>query len=311
MFRLNTGHGKPITSTSPFNQMITKRTALALSLILTFIASAPAALLFNTAASWKYRKGTAEASAPDTTAWRGVSFDDATFTTAPAPFWYGDVLPGGTQLTDMQNQYTTIYLRRTFVLNSLADISALRFGAACDDGFIVWINGTEVLRYNVAVVNPLFNSTATAAVGVEPPPFTTYDLLNPGSYLVTGTNVIAIQVFNAALGSSDLGFDCSLSTTTPDLVPPTIATLTPTPGQVTALSSVTVTFNEPVAGVNAADLLINGFPAASMTGGNDTYTFNFPQPPYGMVAFSWVGGHGIADFGIPPNSFNAAAPGAT
>lgn len=101
MFRLNTGHGKPITSTSPFNQMITKRTALALSLILTFIASAPAALLFNTAASWKYRKGTAEASAPDTTAWRGVSFDDATFTTAPAPFWYGDVLPGGTQLTDM------------------------------------------------------------------------------------------------------------------------------------------------------------------------------------------------------------------
>jgi hypothetical protein len=70
-------------------------------------------------------------------------------------------------------------------------------------------------------------------------------------------------------------------------------------------------FSEPVGGVSASDLLINGTPATTMAGGNDTYTFRFPQPPFGNVNITWAAGHGIVDFGIPPNSFNAGAPGAT
>jgi hypothetical protein len=275
-----------------------------------------AALVFSTGASWNYFKGRSEASAPDNTAWRKINFNAAaTFTPASAPFWFGDTLPGGTQLTDMLNQYTCIYLRRTFVLTNIADISAFRFGANCDDGFVVWINGIEVQRYNVPGAigtTPAFNSVAGPAV-TEPPPFLFYDFVSPApsSYLVLGTNVIAIQVLNSAIGSSDLGFDCSLSTTAPDPIPPTIATVSPAPGQINSLTSITVTFSEPVAGVNASDLLINGLPASSMSGGNDTYTFTFPQPAYGAVNITWVGGHGIADFGVPPNAFNAAGPGAT
>jgi hypothetical protein len=269
-----------------------------------------AALVFSTGAAWKYFKGRSEASSPDITAWRGINFNDSTFTAAQAPFWYGDVLPGGTQLPDMQNQYTCIFLRRTFVLTNIADISALRFGTACDDGYIAWINGTEVHRLNAPAGNPTFNSVAPGAA-TEPPPFNTYDLLNPGSYLVLGTNVIAIQVFNAGIGSSDLGFDCSLSTTAPDPIPPVVATKSPAAGQISALTSITVVFTEPVTGVNASDLLINGLPASSMTGGNDTYTFTFAQPPYGTVNVTWVAGHGIADFGVPPNAFNPATPGNT
>jgi hypothetical protein len=278
--------------------------------MLALAGSADAALVFSTGAAWKYFKGRSEASSPDNTAWRRIDFNDATFTAAQAPFWYGDTLPGGTQLTDMLNQYTCVFLRRTFVLTNIADISALRFGAACDDGFIGWINGVEVQRYNMAAGNIAFNGVSPTAVA-EPPPFNTYDLLNPGSYLVLGTNVIAIQVFNAGIGSSDLGFDCSLSTTAPDPIPPVVATKTPAPGQVSALTSITVTFSEPVAGVNASDFLINGTPASAMTGGNDTYTFSFPQPAYGPVSVTWVSSHGIADFGVPPNAFNAAAPGNT
>ncbi|HXG49315.1 MAG TPA: lamin tail domain-containing protein, partial [Methylomirabilota bacterium] len=72
-----------------------------------------------------------------------------------------------------------------------------------------------------------------------------------------------------------------------------------------------VRFSEPVVGVNAADLLVNGVPATGLTGGNDTYTFSFAQPAYGPVNITWAAGHGIADFGVPPNAFNAAGPGAT
>jgi hypothetical protein len=48
-----------------------------------------AALVFSTGAAWNYFKGRSEASSPDTTAWRRVNFNDATFTPASAPFWYG------------------------------------------------------------------------------------------------------------------------------------------------------------------------------------------------------------------------------
>jgi hypothetical protein len=277
-----------------------------------FAAPADAALLFNTNANWRFFKGRAEASTPDTTAWRNLNFLDTAFVDAPAPFWYGDVLNGGTQLTDMMGAsgYTTIFLRRTFVMNSLADISGLRLGYRCDDGFILWINGVEVKRYNVPAGALAYTATAVAAVAVDPAPFFEEDIAN-SSMLLLGTNIVALQAFNASTTSSDLIMDISLSTIAPDPTPPVIATQIPAPGQISTLTSVTVTFSEPVQGVNASDFLLNGAPASSLSGGNDTYTFTFPQPAYGTVNVTWVGGHGIADFGVPPNPFNATAPGAT
>lgn len=159
-------------------------TVLGLSAAL--VGQAHAALVFSTGANWRLFKGRSEASSPDTTAWRGVNFVDSAFTDSPAPFWYGDVLPGGTQLSDMQNQYTTIFLRRNFVLTNTADISGLILSAFCDDGFIVWINGVEVQRYNVPAGNLAFNASASGAVPTEPPPTVEYTLTNP-NYLVVGT----------------------------------------------------------------------------------------------------------------------------
>lgn len=275
-----------------------------------FELAAPATLLFNTNAAWKYFKGRAEASTPDNTAWRQPGFNDATFTDASAPFWYGDVLAGGTQLPDMLNQYTTIYMRRTFTLADLSEVSGLRLGYRCDDGFIAWINGVEVHRYNVPAGQRAFNTTATGAIA-EPALWTEVDLTTASNYMVQGVNTIAVHAFNAALGSSDLGIDLALSTLAPDFVAPTVASKTPAPGVVNSLGQITVVFSEPVGGVNASDLLINGASASGVTGGNDTYTFTFTQPPYGILNISWAGAHGIADFGIPPNPFNAAGQGWT
>src|SRR5262245_1872383 len=118
--------------------------AIALTLSLGLIP-AEAALVFNTNAVWKLLKGRTEASTPDATAWRLRNFDDSAFVPSPSPFWYGDVQPGGTELTDMLNTYTCIFLRRTFVVTNLADFTTLQALSRCDDGYLVWINGTNVL----------------------------------------------------------------------------------------------------------------------------------------------------------------------
>ena len=295
--------------------MTTRMRVLLLALAL-LLSAAPcqAVLIFSTNATWKYFKGRTEASSPDTTAWRSRAFDDSTWSNGVAAFYYDtDTNPstryyGNTVLSDMQNTYSSIYLRRTFVLTNLADAAGLRLGSICDDGFVAWINGVEVQRYNMPATDP-FNGFATVAVA-EPPLFSTLDVTNT-SMLVLGTNVIAVHAVNANLTSSDLVIDLSLATIAPDLIPPTIAAIGPPAGTVNGLTQITVTFSEPVGGVHASDLLINGLPATSLSGGNDTYTFSFPQPAYGPVQISWVAAHGIADFGIPPNPFNATAPGAT
>src|SRR6185503_5088287 len=93
---------------------------------------------------------------------------------------------------------------------------------------------------------------------------------------------------------------------------PTIALQSPLAGaSVTTLTQLTVHFSESVTGVDAADLRINGAPAAGMSGGDTTYTFTFPQPPYGAVAVGWVTGHGITDTEPAANPFDSTRPGST
>ncbi len=278
-----------------------------------FIPAAPAAFIFSTNAVWRFLPGTAEASSPDPAAWRAVTFTDTAFTNAPAPFWYGDVLPGGTDITGMINSYSCIFMRRTFVLTNVADVAGLRLGARCDDGYIAWINGVEVKRYNMNSGNFTYNQFASTNASPDPAVWLEHDLTNvaPASFLVVGTNVMAVQVFNGSLASSDLGIDLALQNTASDAVAPAVVDINPQPGNRATLTQITVAFNQPVLNVNASDLRINGVAATGMTGGNDTYTFTFPQPAYGTVTVNWAGAHGIVDYAVPANAFNAAAPGAT
>ena len=80
---------------------------------------------------------------------------------------------------------------------------------------------------------------------------------------------------------------------------PDIAATVPADGAVvSALTSLRVTFSEPVTGVNATDLGVNGNPAAGVTGsGAGPYVFTFPQPPAGTVSFSWDVDQSIAGLG--------------
>ena len=91
-----------------------------------------------------------------------------------------------------------------------------------------------------------------------------------------------------------------------DGTPPTIASISPTPSStIAALTTISVTFNEPVAGVNASDLFINAAPAVNVSGsGAGPYTFTFPQPALGTVQVDWSAAHGIQD--LSANAFSPA-----
>jgi hypothetical protein len=278
------------------------------------VQSADIVTMFSTNATWRLFKGRTEASAPDLAAWRTGSFDDTAFTSAPAPFTYGEGYTYGTDMSDMLNQYTCFFLRRTFEVTNKASLAALRFGAKVDDGFVVWINGAEVLRVNMPGVtgDPVTIATLSTGAPSEPVPFDFYTFLAPANYLVNGTNVIAIQVFNVSSGSSDLVFDCSLSSVSVDVNPPTIVSVTPPPGSsLSVLTQLTVRFSEPITGLSADDLNVHGIGATGLSGSGDNYIFTFNPAPYGNVPITWVSAHGIVDLAVPANAFDETQPGAT
>jgi hypothetical protein len=121
---------------------MSRKLSLALLATLALVWSGQGAVLFDRGADWRWRPGTNEASTP-ISAWRELGFNDTQFTTAPAPFWYGDAYPGGTQISGMQNVYLCIFLRKTFLITNLSEIGGLRLGSLVDDGFVAWINGTK------------------------------------------------------------------------------------------------------------------------------------------------------------------------
>jgi hypothetical protein len=116
-----------------------------------------------------------------------------------------------------------------------------------------------------------------------------------GAYTI---RAVATDIFGAT-GTSAV---VNVSVSSPSA--PTVATVDPVPGNVTNLTSITVHFSEAVSGVDASDLLINGNPAASVSGSADTYTFTFPQPLDGLIAINWAANHGIQDLESTPQPFN-------
>ncbi|MDB6032829.1 MAG: uncharacterized protein JWM16_3167, partial [Verrucomicrobiales bacterium] len=276
-------------------------------------------IFVQTNSAWKFIKGLAEASTP-TNAWRQQGFDDSSWSNAFAPFFYGDPYSNGvsayTLLSDMRSNYTSIYLRKEFIVPNVTALTNLLLAAQSDDGFVAWVNGVEVVRYNVPAGELSYTNVASTT---SPEPqnngagYIVYSLTNIAPFLVNGVNTLAVHAFNESLTtSSDFGFNAQIYSYLSDaaFAPPRLFQANPAPGDVFYLTNITVKFSEPVSGVDASDLLINGVPAATLSSdGGAIYTFGFAQPAYGAVVVSWVTDPGIVDFDQVPKPFNGAAAG--
>ncbi|MFO1476486.1 MAG: lamin tail domain-containing protein [Verrucomicrobiota bacterium] len=126
---------------------------------------------------------------------------------------------------------------------------------------------------------------------------------------VTGRYFL-IKVEQTSGGGGNIGGnEFRLGLSPQDVTPPGVVTLIPDSGStVRSLVQVEVTFSEPVGGVDASDLLVNGQPCTGLTVVSASqYVFGFPQPANGSVQFAWSGGSGIHDLSSNSNAFGGGS----
>ena len=255
---------------------------------------------FANGSQWRYRLGTNEASAPVTT-WRTNVDDTGWSAPVTTPLGYGDpipttIIPGSTATTP---NWLCVFMRRTFFVTNPADFASASLTINIDDGYIIWLNGTEVGRYNMPSGAPTTASFASSAIE----PTLQSQAVSIGA-LRAGTNVIAIQAFNSGTGSSDLYVDANFVGTLDD-TPPTLLFQLPYEGStLTSLNQIEVDFSRSVSGVDAADLLIGGQPATNVTATSaSVYVFQFPPKAPGVVNVQFAAVHGIQDQASSPHPF--------
>lgn len=149
---------------------------------------------------WKYSIPVSE----PTSDWRLLYYNDNNWNTGKSGFGFGDnddatVIP----------KSSVIFLRNKFYISDAADVRQLIFHMDYDDGFVAYINGVEIARATMDNRGdfPRFdvfangNHEAVMYGGGTPNAF---NVSNPSALLKTGTNILAIQVHNSDVTSSDL-----------------------------------------------------------------------------------------------------------
>ncbi|MCF8381789.1 MAG: CotH kinase family protein [Bacteroidales bacterium] len=159
---------------------------------------------FSAQSDYKYLKGiNATAIASN---WNQPGFNYNDWQSGTAPFWYGDGAEG-TELTEMRYSYSTLYLRSSFTSQNTGLLDDVIFRINYDDGFILWINGQEVLRANAPVI---LSDISFATDNHESGNFESFILKSSELNLADGVNYIAVQAFNVSLESSDFHFQLSI-----------------------------------------------------------------------------------------------------
>ncbi|MBI5386475.1 MAG: lamin tail domain-containing protein [Verrucomicrobia bacterium] len=280
--------------------------AALLVLLASTSVTAQAEIIIASNSVWAYFKGTSEASDPFT-AWRAPGFDDSAWLRGATPFYFGKLpnstnLTGNTLLSDMHSNYNCIFLRHTFVITNVAQVTNCNFAPVYDDGFVAWINGVEIKRSS-SFTNPVpyYTNFARNVVNPSALPPVSQVITNFATALQTGTNVLAIQAFNSWYTNTnnlDFYFEVEFRGGFKDMIAPLVTAIDPVPGStVTNLVQVAVTFSEAVANVQPRDLLINRAAAQSAGGSGSNWVFSFPVPPEGAVSVGWNPTNGIVDLG--------------
>jgi chitodextrinase len=147
--------------------------------------------------NWNYIDGL---SYPGAT-WADISFDDSAWLTGPTGIGYGDS-DDATVLSGMQGSYMTMYARKTFTVSDASVVTGITFRIDYDDGFVAYINGVEVARANMPGGTPNENTSASSAHEAGIPEV--FDLSSYRGNLVTGNNVLAIEMHNSTINNNDL-----------------------------------------------------------------------------------------------------------
>jgi hypothetical protein len=168
---------------------------------------AAATILLPKAANWgRFDLGYTPASD-----WFADTYDDSAWAGGDATLGYGEsyittVVSYG---NDPNNKHITTYFRVDFDLAADPfDVTALRLDANYDDGFVAYLNGTEVVRSPSMPSGTI--TFSTKAGSHEAGTFETFDLSAHLALLRPGPNLLAVEVHQDNRTSSDLVWDAEL-----------------------------------------------------------------------------------------------------
>lgn len=179
---------------------------------------APGALSWNganqtmvsTGSTWKFwDRGSLPAAN-----WNATAYNDSSWSSGAAPLGYGD---SGMNTTvsfgpSSASKYPTTYFRRAFNVANPAQFIQLTLNLVRDDGAVVYLNGVEIARSNMPAGSIGYTTLALSGVGGSGET-QVHSFTVPAGLLVTGTNVVAVELHQATTDSTDLRFDLSLNAT--------------------------------------------------------------------------------------------------
>jgi hypothetical protein len=174
--------------------------------------SVPGAKMVEAGDTWSFWRGRSGEPSSGTLAWTLEGFDDDLWESGPSGFGYDDG-DDATVLGDMEGSYTSVYIRRAFEVADPDALGSLELTIDWDDGFVAYLNGSEIARRNVAgTVGVPVPVGANAAPNHDAGTPERIDVSAFLDELVAGTNVLAVHGLNGAINSSDLSLIPELGT---------------------------------------------------------------------------------------------------
>lgn len=181
-------------------------------------------LIARASSGWRYR----ETRSDPPSNWKTLAFDDSS---PAASEWLPCTLPAGFALGatvfspavtfgttpgyggNASDKTKTYYFRKKFTITDPSLVNSLTFTVRRDDAVAIWLNndasatavsadGTFTAPYSYATLAPNATSTST---------YSTHTI--PVSKLVAGENILAIELHQSSISSSDLLLDCDLTAT--------------------------------------------------------------------------------------------------
>lgn len=152
------------------------------------------------------------------TAWKNPGYSVANWVHGAGVLGYSDPVTTTLWFGDnSSDKFPTTYFRKEFSVSDLSKLTdSLELNMRVDDGAVVYINGTEVLRVNMPA-GVITYATYSSASPVSETTYYSYKVSK--SVFVSGNNVIAVEVHQDSPSSSDVTFDLELkSIPTPPVV---------------------------------------------------------------------------------------------
>lgn len=147
------------------------------------------------------------------TAWRAPGFSDTGWSNGLAQLGYGDSPRDEATFVRRTNAAgttnITFYFRKSFQVTDAAQFVSLGMRLLRDDAGVVYLNGAEKFRSSnlpgfPAAINYLTRASSTGENSIDSASLSSSDLRE-------GVNVVAVEIHQESIGSSDVSFDFELT----------------------------------------------------------------------------------------------------